>query len=127
MIQHFYAIPIKKNQDIKSGNTLTVQIQAAQVNNPLKTAVARVEVELLDINDNKPQFEVDLYNISIVENLPNGFSVLQVMATDQDQVCTPKHSYISYINKKQTCCQILCPSMGKHSLFVTTFLSILRL
>lgn len=56
------------------------------MDNPLKAAIARVEVELLDINDNKPQFEVEMYNISIVENLPNGFSVLQVMATDQDQV-----------------------------------------
>lgn len=82
-----------KYNDNKTENTLnvrSVQIQATQVNNPLKTAVARVEVELLDINDNKPQFEVDLYNISIVENLPNGFSVLQVMATDQDQVYYPQ-------------------------------------
>ncbi|XP_054267149.1 cadherin-89D-like [Macrosteles quadrilineatus] len=71
--------------DTLPGNTFTLQIQASQDNNPLKTSVARVEVELQDINDNKPQFEVDLYNISIVENLPNGFSVLQVLATDQDQ------------------------------------------
>lgn len=56
------------------------------MDNPLKTGLARVEVEVLDINDNLPEFEVDLYNISIVENLPNGFSVLQVIATDKDQV-----------------------------------------
>lgn len=56
------------------------------MDNPLKTGLARVEVEFLDVNDNLPEFEVDLYNISIVENLPNGFSVLQVIATDKDQV-----------------------------------------
>ncbi|XP_026333507.1 cadherin-89D isoform X6 [Hyposmocoma kahamanoa] len=67
------------------GNTFSLQIQAVQVDNPLKTAQARVEVEILDLNDNLPEFEVDFYNISIVENLPNGFSVLQVMATDKDQ------------------------------------------
>lgn len=60
------------------GNTFVLQIQASQVDNPLKTGVARVEVEVMDINDNLPEFEVDFYNISIVENLPNGFSVLQV-------------------------------------------------
>lgn len=49
-----------------------LQIQAAQVDNPLKAAQARVEVEVLDLNDNLPEFEVDFYNISIVENLPNG-------------------------------------------------------
>lgn len=61
------------------GNTFVLQIQASQVDNPLKMGVARVEVEVMDLNDNLPEFEVDFYNISIVENLPNGFSVLQVM------------------------------------------------
>lgn len=67
------------------GNTFNLQIHASQVDNPLKMTVARVEVEVMDLNDNLPQFEVDLYNISIVENLPNGFSVLQVIARDKDQ------------------------------------------
>lgn len=62
------------------------QIQAIQSDNALKYDTAKVEIELVDINDNLPQFEVDVYNISIVENLPNGFSVLQVVASDQDQV-----------------------------------------
>lgn len=70
---------------ILPSNTFTLQIHASQVDNPLKTAVARVEVEVIDLNDNLPDFEVDLYNISIVENLPNGFSVLQVIAHDRDQ------------------------------------------
>ncbi|CAB0007914.1 unnamed protein product, partial [Nesidiocoris tenuis] len=65
-------------------------IQATQLDNPLKTGVARVEIEILDLNDNQPQFEVEMYNISIVENLPNGFSVLQVIATDVDQVSASK-------------------------------------
>ncbi|PSN37469.1 Cadherin-89D [Blattella germanica] len=67
------------------GNTFVLQLQASQVDNALKTGLARVEVELQDLNDNLPEFEVDVYNISIVENLPNGFSVLQVMASDRDQ------------------------------------------
>lgn len=66
-------------------NTFSLQIQASQADNPLRTSLARVEVEVLDLNDNLPEFEVDFYNISIVENLPNGFSVLQVIATDRDQ------------------------------------------
>nr|CAD7597865.1 unnamed protein product [Timema genevievae] len=69
------------------------KVQASQVDNPLKTGVARVEVELLDLNDNLPQFEVQLYNISIVENLPNGFSVLQVSAADKDQGDNGEFSY----------------------------------
>lgn len=38
------------------------------------------------LNCQRPQFEVDLYNISIMENLPNGFSVLHILASDLDQV-----------------------------------------
>ncbi|KAL3277702.1 hypothetical protein HHI36_013047 [Cryptolaemus montrouzieri] len=66
-------------------NTFVLQIQASQVDNPLKAGVVRVEIEIVDLNDNLPEFEVDFYNISIVENLPNGFSVLQMIAVDQDQ------------------------------------------
>lgn len=70
-----------------------MQIQASQVDNPVKTGVARVEVEIMDLNDNLPEFEVDFYNISIVENLPNGFSVLQIIAVDQDQGDNAEFSY----------------------------------
>lgn len=58
-----------------TANTLVLQIQASQVDNPLKMALARLEVEVLDLNDNLPEFEVDFYNISIVENLPNGMKL----------------------------------------------------
>ncbi|XP_058813013.1 cadherin-89D isoform X2 [Topomyia yanbarensis] len=66
-------------------NTITLQIEARQANNPSKAALARVDLEIIDLNDNLPEFEVDLYNISIIENLPKGFSILQVNALDRDQ------------------------------------------
>lgn len=59
-------------------NTFVLQIRAVQVDDSLKMAQARVEIVVMDLNDNLPEFEVDFYNISIVENLPNGFSVVQV-------------------------------------------------
>ncbi|XP_037884780.1 cadherin-89D [Glossina fuscipes] len=67
------------------GNTFVLQIEARQKDNPLRKALARIEVEILDLNDNIPEFEADFYNISIVENLPTSFSVLQVNALDRDQ------------------------------------------
>ncbi|XP_039443022.1 cadherin-89D isoform X2 [Culex pipiens pallens] len=66
-------------------NTIILQIEARQANNPTKSALARIELEIIDLNDNLPEFEVDLYNISIIENLPKGFSILQVNAIDRDQ------------------------------------------
>lgn len=66
-------------------NTFVLKIKASQIDNPLKFAQSKVAIEIFDVNDNLPEFEVDFYNISIVENLPNGFSVLQVVAYDRDQ------------------------------------------
>ncbi|XP_055623219.1 cadherin-89D-like isoform X2 [Toxorhynchites rutilus septentrionalis] len=66
-------------------NTMVLQIEAKQANDQSKSALARVEIEIVDVNDNLPEFEVDLYNISIIENLPKGFSILQVNAIDRDQ------------------------------------------
>lgn len=67
------------------GNSFALQIEARQRDSPIKRSVARVEIEIADLNDNRPEFEVEFYNISIVENLPSGFSVLQVNAIDRDQ------------------------------------------
>lgn len=44
------------------------------------------QIEVEDLNDNLPEFEHLRYNISIMENLPSGFSVLQVYASDADKV-----------------------------------------
>lgn len=67
------------------GNTFVLQVEARQKDSPIKRALSRIEIEIIDLNDNRPEFEVDFYNISIVENLPSGFSVLQVNAIDRDQ------------------------------------------
>ncbi|XP_054156169.1 protocadherin Fat 4-like isoform X2 [Oppia nitens] len=64
---------------------LSLQIQAAQVDNPLRQALARVDVSVMDVNDNSPEFEYDMYNITVMENLPPGFTVLQVFAVDADK------------------------------------------
>lgn len=76
---------IDLEEETLPGNTFVLQIEARQKDTPIKRAVARVEIEIIDLNDNRPEFEVEFYNISIVENLPSGFSVLQVNALDRDQ------------------------------------------
>ncbi len=80
---------LKKEIDLEEehlpDNKYRLQVEVRQKNDHSKRASALLEVEIIDINDNLPEFEVDLYNISIVENLPNGFSVLQVNAIDRDQ------------------------------------------
>uniref|UniRef100_A0A3Q3WPX5 Cadherin-23 n=1 Tax=Mola mola TaxID=94237 RepID=A0A3Q3WPX5_MOLML len=45
---------------------------------------ARVFIELINENDNRPIFSRPLYNISLPENTPPGTSLLRILATDAD-------------------------------------------
>lgn len=83
VIQLLQEIDLEK--ETLPGNTFVLQVEARQTDSPIKRALSRIEIEIVDLNDNRPEFEVDFYNISIVENLPSGFSVLQVNAIDRDQ------------------------------------------
>uniref|UniRef100_A0A674MUG8 FAT atypical cadherin 1a n=1 Tax=Takifugu rubripes TaxID=31033 RepID=A0A674MUG8_TAKRU len=47
-------------------------------------ASAIINVQVKDVNDNKPAFESDPYEAVVVENLPSGTQVIQVRASDQD-------------------------------------------
>ncbi|XP_053211715.1 protocadherin Fat 4-like isoform X1 [Panonychus citri] len=75
-------------------SVLSLQIQATQVDNPLRQALSRVDVFVKDINDNSPEFEYDMYNITVMENLPPGFTVLQVYAVDADKGENAEFKYV---------------------------------
>ena len=61
--------------------------QAFQVDNPIKrTAYSQILVIVEDINDNVPELSESEYHRKIPENMPGGFSVLQVAAHDRDKV-----------------------------------------
>ena len=68
--------------------------QATQLDNPLRQATARVDVFVVDVNDNRPEFEYDMYNITVMENLPQGFTVLQVYAFDADKGENAEFRYV---------------------------------
>jgi len=55
-----------------SSNVLTLQIQATQLDNALRVANARVEIEVLGINDNPPTFDKPSYTLELSESLPLG-------------------------------------------------------
>ncbi|XP_061658390.1 protocadherin Fat 3-like isoform X4 [Syngnathoides biaculeatus] len=44
-----------------------------------------VEVKVLDVNDNEPAFETDMYVATVMEGLPVGTRVVQVRALDPDR------------------------------------------
>ncbi|XP_058141984.1 protocadherin gamma-A6 isoform X9 [Dasypus novemcinctus] len=52
---------------------------------PARSGVARIQVTVLDVNDNAPVFTQPIYRLSVPENLPVGTTVLSVNATDRDE------------------------------------------
>ena len=59
----------------------------------LKTLVfilpLQVEITLQDVNDNPPVFPNDILDVAIEENVGDGFKIMQLTATDADEVITP--------------------------------------
>ncbi|CAB3364238.1 Hypothetical predicted protein [Cloeon dipterum] len=81
------------DREALTSERFSLALRASQKDNPARQGTARLEVTIIDVNDNAPNFEVEIYNISIVENLPNGFSVLQVAARDPDKGENGEFSY----------------------------------
>lgn len=51
-----------------------------------------ITLQILDVNDNKPEFETSTYVATVMEGMPSGTRVIQVRALDPDwgsngQVC----------------------------------------
>ncbi|XP_066552590.1 protocadherin Fat 4 isoform X2 [Amia ocellicauda] len=65
--------------------SVTINIQASQRDDALKTADATVVVKIEDVNDNEPTFDQTSYIVSIPENCPNDTTILRVTVTDLDQ------------------------------------------
>lgn len=47
-------------------------------------SLVSVNIQVKDVNDNRPIFEADPYKAVLTENMPVGTSVIQVTANDQD-------------------------------------------
>uniref|UniRef100_A0A665T5P9 FAT atypical cadherin 1a n=1 Tax=Echeneis naucrates TaxID=173247 RepID=A0A665T5P9_ECHNA len=79
------ALKLQKSLDHETTKwfQLTFLAQTKHENYDIVASV-NVNIQVKDLNDNKPVFESDPYEAVIVENLPSGTQVIQVKATDQD-------------------------------------------
>lgn len=79
------ALKLQKSLDHETTKwyQLTLLAQAKHENYDIVASV-NINIQVKDLNDNKPVFESDPYEAVIVENLPSGTPVIQVKATDQD-------------------------------------------
>ncbi|XP_034149297.1 protocadherin-16 [Esox lucius] len=78
-------ITTAKELDYELEPAPSVTVVATDNGRPPLSSTARVDVVLQDVNDNKPVFSSDFYNVTIKENLAAGTCFLEVTATDADR------------------------------------------
>ncbi|XP_013185198.1 cadherin-87A [Amyelois transitella] len=73
-------------EELTSPNlTLTVQ---ATSNDGSKHSTAKIIIEVININDNSPIFEKELYKVSVLESIKHSEQIVKVTASDADAVLT---------------------------------------
>ncbi|GIX70309.1 protocadherin Fat 1 [Caerostris extrusa] len=70
-----------------------LNIRASTIDLPIRVSCVDVTIIVVDANDNYPQFELDVYSISVAENIEPGATILKVVATDAD---TSNNGLLSY-------------------------------
>ncbi|KAM9511842.1 protocadherin gamma-C5-like isoform 7-T7 [Salvelinus alpinus] len=60
-------------------------LTAVDGGDPVRSGTSEISIMVLDINDNAPQFERQLYEANVNENAAPGTQILRVKATDPDE------------------------------------------
>ncbi|CAI9718145.1 cadherin-23-like isoform X1 [Octopus vulgaris] len=81
-------------------NVIQLVVKAEDNGIPVKEDTAVVNITVLDVNDNEPQFQECFYNISIKENLTADSWLLNVTAKDDDK--TSPFNRVNFRLKTQT-------------------------
>ncbi|MEE6478653.1 hypothetical protein FKM82_011928 [Ascaphus truei] len=76
---------LEKPLDREKQNFFELILTAFDGGKPIKTGTALIKIVVHDVNDNYPVFSQDTYHIRLNENLHNGFLVLHLNATDEDE------------------------------------------
>ncbi|XP_041711685.2 protocadherin Fat 1a isoform X3 [Coregonus clupeaformis] len=98
-------LKLEKSMDHETTKWYQLTLQAQSQQEGYETvASVDINIQVKDLNDNKPVFEADPYEAVVVENLPDGTPVIQVKATDQDSGTNGQVIYS--LDPKQTSAEI---------------------
>ncbi|XP_041441493.1 protocadherin gamma-B5-like [Xenopus laevis] len=99
---HVYPeLVLERPLDREKQSTIELSLTASDGGNPRKTGTALIKIVVLDANDNYPMFTQDTYQVALSENAPNGFLVIQLKATDEDDGSNAQITYsFSHISEK---------------------------
>ncbi|XP_009890940.1 PREDICTED: protocadherin Fat 2 [Charadrius vociferus] len=79
------ALKIKKAVDHETTKWYQIDVMAHCSHQETElVSLVSVNIQVQDVNDNRPVFEADPYKAFVMENMPSGTTVIQVTANDQD-------------------------------------------
>uniref|UniRef100_A0A8C9XK68 Protocadherin 2 alpha a 1 n=1 Tax=Sander lucioperca TaxID=283035 RepID=A0A8C9XK68_SANLU len=81
----FADLILKKALDREQQAVHNLILTAVDGGVPTRTGTASIIVRVLDVNDNAPSFDKDIYIIDVMENSPIGSLVVKLNATDLDE------------------------------------------
>ncbi|XP_032014039.1 protocadherin beta-8 [Hylobates moloch] len=84
---------LDKALDREEEAELRLTLTALDGGSPPRSGTAQVYIEVVDVNDNAPEFEQPFYRVQISEDSPVGFLVVKVSATDVDTGVNGEISY----------------------------------
>nr|XP_056718412.1 protocadherin gamma-B5-like isoform X5 [Euleptes europaea] len=84
---------LSKPLDREKEETLHFILTALDGGEPRRTGTAQIWVNVTDANDNPPIFTQEVYKVSLLENVPVGSLVLQVVASDNDEGTNAQITY----------------------------------
>ncbi|KAG8439047.1 hypothetical protein GDO86_005300 [Hymenochirus boettgeri] len=79
--------------DRETEGNLDIILTAFDGGNPMQTGTAIIRITVVDINDNIPKFDQEVYKVSINENIPMNSTILQVKASDKDEGINSQITY----------------------------------
>ncbi|KAM4036092.1 protocadherin gamma-B6-like isoform 47-T47 [Anomaloglossus baeobatrachus] len=84
---------LEKPLDRERQDAYEIILTALDGGKPPKTGTALIKIIVLDVNDNFPKFDKDTYKVSLSENAPIDFLVLQLNAVDEDEGLNAQITY----------------------------------
>ncbi|XP_051018999.1 protocadherin gamma-B2-like [Acomys russatus] len=84
---------LKRFLDREEQNFHQLVLTAVDGGDPPQSGTAQIRIQVTDANDNAPVFSQDVYRVALREDVPQGYSVLQVTATDQDEGVNAEITY----------------------------------
>ncbi|XP_067422476.1 protocadherin beta-16-like [Emydura macquarii macquarii] len=84
---------LEKQLDREEQAQLMLILTAADGGLPPRTGTAQIRVNVLDINDNFPQFSQSVYKVQLMENSPRDTLVTKVEASDLDHGANAEITY----------------------------------